>query len=283
MKEIIISKELSNQRIDKFLCRYLNAAPKTFIQKIIRKKIIKINGKSTENSVILKENDIINIFLADDTIFKFKDKKNYKKGKIDIIYEDKDMAILNKPPNLLTQPNIKNGDSLISRYISNINSNLSEFNPVCINRLDRNTSGIVLIAKTLHSSQNLSKMMREGKIYKFYLSIVCGEIKNSIDLKGYHNKERRGKFVINDDEYGEPVFTKIEPIEYKNGRTLLKIELITGKTHQIRAHLASINKPIVGDMKYGKGKINERQLLHSYEIIINNRKFTAPIPNDMIF
>ena len=281
MEEILISKESTEQRLDKFLMRYLNNAPKGFIYKMLRKKNITLNGKRGNGSEILQENDIIKLFLSAETIEKFKSRPNYKKGEIDIIYEDNEKALLNKPANLLTQPDTKNGDSLISRFVEYFGQ--SDFTPVCINRLDRNTSGLVLVAKTLHSAQKLSKMMREGQISKFYTAIVEGEIKEKLLLEGFHEKVYQGKFSIKSDGQGAQVFTEITPIKHKNNQTLLRIKLITGKTHQIRAHLASINYPIVGDIKYGNGKKNQRQLLHCTEIIIADQSFKAPPPSDMAF
>ena len=284
MKEITIKAEQSNQRLDKFIKRYMNDAPNSFIYKMLRKKNIVLNGKRAEGSEILSEGDIIKLFLSDDTINGFTKQRDYKTGKLDIIYEDDDMAVLNKPPNLLTQPDTKNGDSLITRFIAT-RPNL-DFAPVCISRLDRNTSGIVLCAKNLHTAQKLSQMMKEGNIKKYYIAIVKGNVKNPVILKDFHQKDKQNNKVIitkEKTESSKEIITEIYPIKYnpKTNTTALKIKLITGKTHQIRAHLAYINHPIIGDIKYGKGSKGSRQLLHAYEVHLLGKTFVAPLPSDM--
>ena len=281
MKEIVITTNTKNQRLDKFLSKYLNIAPKSFIYKMIRKKNIKLNGKKAIGSEILSENDIIQIYISDETTDKFRAKKKIDifAGEINIVYEDAHILIINKPRGLLSQPNSSSEqDTLLSRALAYLYKNgeydisaESVFTPGFCNRLDRNTTGIVLCAKTLDASQQLNKALAEGKTEKYYSAIVIGEVSSGGILEGYHNKDSaRNKASISSTGGGKPAVTEYMPILVNKGYSILKIKLITGRSHQIRAHLAGIGHPILGDEKYG-GKIGASpkfQMLHSASISI---------------
>ena len=293
MREIVVNKHIAGQRLDKFLMRYLGAAPKTFVHKMIRKKNIVVNGKRVEGSYIIAADDIINLYLSDETIDKFTKTtaRGEFSGGLDIIYEDENIAIVNKSANLLTQPDSAHSDSLVSRLRHQTDS---DFAPVAVNRLDRNTTGIVLCAKTLASAQILSKLVHDRAIGKHYLAAVHGEISREMVLEGYHTKDEAKNLVkiVPRGTAGQHVITKIAPMGYDpaQGITLLKIVLETGRSHQIRAHLASIGHPIVGDFKYG-GKGGTRQMLHAHEVVfgpvdgvlsyLSSQSFTSPLPKDM--
>ena len=309
MKELKITTDTKNQRLDKFLGKYLNDAPMSFIYKMLRKKNIKLNGKKAAGSEILCENDIIHIYMADESIDNFRSEKSvvHTVGDIDIVYEDANILILNKPRGLLTHPDFANShDTLLARALYYLHqkgdydtSKDSVFTPGFCNRLDRNTTGIVICGKTLDASQQLNKAISSDGAEKYYSAIVVGEVRSCGILKGFHTKDQKTNKVsiLDDGAEGKEAVTEYKPIIVKNGHSLLKIKLITGRSHQIRAHLSGIGYPILGDSKYGVKNIKDMnspkfQMLHSASIrfstmtdeleYLNNRVFEASAPRDFI-
>lgn len=284
-----ISNKDENQRLDKFLMRYLNKAPKSFIYKMLRKKNIKCNGKKAEGSEMLICGDFIQIYLSDDTIENFKQKIEIVtvKKTFEIVYEDENLLICNKPVGLLVQSDSsEDKNTLVDQVIYYLYESgqynpegESEFKPAICNRLDRNTSGIVLAGKNLMAVQTINKAIHDNKTDKFYKTIVKGVITSKGELVDYHTKDSSTNEVNITSHYVEgskKIITKYKPLKNNGEYTLLEIELITGKTHQIRAHLQSIGHPIIGDSKYGQMSINrvfkqkyglQYQFLHAYKFI----------------
>lgn len=308
MTEIIIDTTNENQRLDKYLIKYLNTAPKSFVYKMIRKKNIKINGKKTEESYVLKSNDILNIYLSDETITKFKSAKTIEAQKnISIIYEDENVLIMDKPIGLLSHSSkVDDTDTMISRALYYLYKNNmydpkdTSFTPALANRLDRNTSGLIILGKNLKSLQELNRIFKEREVDKFYRTIVSGHFKEASSFSGYHVKDNRTNTVKITPNYDDKlnlnrIETGFNPICSNKSYTLLEVQLITGKTHQIREHLNFLGYPIVGDRKYGNEKINKdlytlnlkNQLLHSYEVrfrtkgylsYLNEKNICCPTP-----
>ncbi|MCL2169552.1 MAG: RluA family pseudouridine synthase [Defluviitaleaceae bacterium] len=272
MLEIVIVQNNAGQRLDKFCARLLSGAPKSFIYKMLRKKNITLNGSRADGARMLEVGDVVRFYLSSETLKKFIGApKTYPAGFVDVIYEDEGLLIANKPAGLLTQPNVAGGDSLIGRLPG----------AAAINRLDRNTSGIVICAKNLPTAQRLSKLMHDRAIEKVYIGVAHGRIAEEMELKGVHVKDEASNTAqITGEGEGKAVFTRIVPISHTDATTTLLIHLHTGRSHQIRAHLQSIGHPLVGDKKYG-GHGAKRQLLHAYQITLPEGTFTAPLPADM--
>ncbi|MCL2353599.1 MAG: RluA family pseudouridine synthase [Defluviitaleaceae bacterium] len=291
MQEIKITQNQAGQRLDKFVARHLNKPPASFIHKALRKRNITLNGKRVEGGAMLVEGDVVRLYLKDDKSFKATPKA-YPKGELDVIFEDEGMVVVNKPANLLTQPDAPNADSVTGR-LYNIYGEAGGFAPVAVNRLDKNTTGIVLCAKNLPTAQALSRWIRDGQVSKLYLGVAHGYVPQEIKLGGAIVKDEEtniSRILMEGGDEGKVVSTTITPIKYDKdkGITLLQIQLHTGRSHQIRAHLQSIGHPLVGDVKYGGQRLygTKRQLLHAWQIHLpDGRSFTAPaqpaIPRSM--
>lgn len=311
MQSLIVSKNESGQRLDKLLAKYLNLAGKSFLYKMMRKKNITLNGKKCDGSEKLAVGDEIKLFLSDETIEKFSEIKiqDVKKVKLHVIYEDEHILLVNKPAGMLSQKAKESDESLVEYLIDYLISSgqlskeeLRSFHPSVCNRLDRNTSGLVVCGKSLPGLQLMSGVFKDRSIHKYYYCVVKGKIAGRQVIKGFLTKdESTNQVKVHQVEVpgSSPIVTEYEPIEVYEGYTLLKVTLITGRTHQIRAHLSSIGCPIVGDFKYGDRKTNEEakklfhiqsQLLHSYQIIFPNlpqpleylsgKSFLAPLPGN---
>ena len=317
MREIVIEKNEAGQRLDKFLAKYMNEAAKSFFYKMMRKKNITLNGKKCEGNEKLAEGDVVKLFLADDTIEKFSSVQvqEVKKVDLDILYEDDEIILVNKPVGMLSQKAKETDESLVEYLIDYLlgsgkltESGLRAFRPSVCNRLDRNTSGIVAAGKSLAGLQMLSGVFKDRSIHKYYQCLVSGEIRDVKTVDGWLLKDEKKNQVriLTDveakrfegkggDEEPKRIRTKYEPIATDGRFTLLRVTLLTGRSHQIRAHLASLGHPIVGDFKYGgvskvnpSGRTVKYQLLHSYRLefpklaepfaYLSGRVFEAPLP-----
>lgn len=286
MKEITIDKTNAGTRLDKIVSKYLDKAPKSFVYKMLRKKNIVLNDKKAAGNEIVKDGDLIKIYLADETIAKFKGEKPERKSSFSledirslICYEDENILAFNKPHGMLSQ-RANAGDfslnDLLLGYLADETTDL--FTPGVANRLDRNTSGLVLAGKNLAASRCLSEIIRKRQISKHYAALVKGVVTNAEMIDGYLRKDEKTNQVHIDpvsSEDAKRIITAYAPICHNKDVTLLDVDLITGKSHQIRAHLAHISHPIIGDMKYGEQSINsrfaaeyglKRQLLHAYQL-----------------
>lgn len=280
MREIIISENEAEQRLDRYIKKYLNKADNSFVYKMLRKKNIKLNNNKALPQQMLQIGDKVQLYLSENTINKFREIKKELKSKIvlDIVYEDKNIIVINKPAGISTQPDLTDKDSLlmgINTYLDRgIDISESTFRPAVCNRLDKNTSGLVIAAKNYEALKQVNRCIRERKIKKYYITLVHGKIDNSRVIKGYLTKDKTNNIVrLNDKKQpkSKEIITKIEPIKNNNDYTMLEIELLTGRTHQIRVHLFSIGHPIVGEKKYIDSTDKEsfglnRQFLHAYKI-----------------
>jgi 23S rRNA pseudouridine955/2504/2580 synthase len=313
MREIAIGANEAGQRLDKFLGKYMKEAPKSFFYKMLRKKNITLNGNKADGSEKLEEGDRVCLFLADETIEKFQAEPagEYPTARLDVLYEDDDVIFLNKPAGMLSQK-AKPEDVSLSEYLIGYllstgavtAESLATFRPAVCNRLDRNTSGIVIGGKSLRGLQAMSAMLRERTLDKYYFCIVKGKMTKGQVLDGYLIKDEASNQVriLETAQLGaDPIRTAYAPLQSNGFCTLVQVELITGRSHQIRAHLASIGHPILGDSKYGDREANrlmrekygiERQMLHACRLTVPKdlsdcpgaagRMIVAPMPQDMV-
>jgi 23S rRNA pseudouridine955/2504/2580 synthase len=307
LKQFIVSDKDENQRIDKYILKILCSATKSFVYKMFRKKNITLNNKKIMGNEIIRKGDCICIYFTDETFETFSKKESHNlstKVEFEIIYEDENIIVCNKPVGLLSQPDGQN-DNLVDQinyyYTSVTKSQQNAFSSIGIcNRLDRNTSGIVIAGKNVRALQSINKAIQNKDVDKIYHCIVKGKVTEKQTIEGFLFKDRNTNKVTikhegSKEDSGDYIKTIYEPLAHKNGFTLLKVKIITGKSHQIRAHLASLSLPIVGDYKYGEKMVNQpfnekynlkSQLLHAYSYsfkqledhlgYLMNKSFIAP-------
>lgn len=317
MEEFRISGREAGQRLDKFLGKYLREAGKGFLYKMLRKKNITLNGGKADGSEKLAEGDTVRLFLSRETLDKFRGTsgtvpvagKGVAGQPLEILYEDGQVLLINKPAGLLSQQAQAGDVSLCERLTAYLvesgqmtEAELALFRPGVCNRLDRNTSGLVAAGKTVAGLQALSELFRSRNLQKNYLALVAGTGLTERLLEGYLKKDgatNRVQVWAQPQPGGERILTSCKPLAEGGGATLLQVGLLTGKTHQIRAHLASMGHPILGDRKYGETRQQAsgpsfpaagRQMLHAWELIfpeplpalpqLAGRQFRASLPAD---
>ena len=307
MRQIEITKNDSGQRLDKFLTKRFKNMPQSLMYKYIRTKYIKLNGKKCEISSRLNEGDILTLYIKDEFFEEQPDEYDFLKApvKLDIIYEDENILLLNKKPGLIVHPDENyHFDSLIARVQHYLYEKgeyepkkENSFAPALVNRIDRNTGGIVIAAKNAETLRIMNQKVKDRELNKYYLCIALGIFEKKSDLlTGYLEKnESQNRVYISrkPTENSKTIKTKYKVLAEKNNFSLVEVDLLTGRTHQIRAHLASIGHPLLGDGKYGKNEINRKmgykwQALYSYKLsfnfttdggileYLNGRTFTAP-------
>ncbi|MDR1245401.1 MAG: RluA family pseudouridine synthase [Clostridiales Family XIII bacterium] len=290
---LTITKNEENQRLDRFLKKYLRNAPLSGIYRIIRKDV-KLNGRRADIDALLAEGDRVTLYISDETLTEFRAPKPESKGKrqFQIAYEDERVLIVSKPFGLLTHGDrVEKKNTLANQVLGYLAEGGAydpgeerTFAPAPVNRLDRNTTGLVIFGKTLGALQSLNHMIRErGYISKHYLTVVSGEAQGELILRDMMNKDARRNTVSVTDlreahRYagGKLMETTARPVSVSGGFTLMDVELITGRTHQIRAHLARAGYPVIGDPKYGDARVNQKvekkyglstQFLHAHRLI----------------
>lgn len=301
MIEIIVGKNESGQRLDRVLEKIFVNANTGFIFKMLRKKNITLNDKKADGKERLESGASIRLWFSDESFEKLSgkkagdikdleekraaDKKSTETFKSYIVYEDENTVIINKPAGLLSQKAYENDISvndLLLDYLEFDSKALNTFKPSICNRLDRNTSGLMVCGKTLEGLRVNNELIKTKAVSKYYLAVVKGRVEKPGSINAWlYKDEKTNKVTVKEKSFESAEFiqTEYEVLDYFKDATLLLVKLITGKTHQIRAHLSSISHPIIGDFKYGDKSVNEKfkreygiksQLLHSFRLVYPN-------------
>lgn len=286
MKTLIIGENDAKLRLDKFLQKAVPLLPKPLLYKYIRLKRIKLNGKRCEISQRLTKGDELALYIGDE--FFVEEEASFLDAPKDlkIVYEDENILLADKPPGVIVhEDENERKDTLINRILLylyekdeyNPQNELS-FIPALCNRIDRNTGGIVIAAKNAEALRILNEKIKNREITKLYLCLVHGMLaKRAGILKGYHIKDNENnlvKIMATPSANTKTALTKYKVLDEYADSSLLEIELLTGRTHQIRAHMASIGHPLIGDTKYGTNRINKggtqkHQALYSYKLVFS--------------
>ena len=286
MKEFQIKKNDAGQRLDKFLSKAIKGLPTSLMYKYIRTKKIKVNRARTEQKYVLQEGDIVQLFIKDE-FFDSPEKDNSALAsitpKLTIVYEDENIILCNKRPGVLVHEDDEGKDNTLIMHIKAYlyqkgeydPENEQSFAPALCNRIDRNTGGIVIGAKNAEALRVMNEKIKNDEISKFYYCVVHGKMPKKADtLTGFLLKDSdKNQVKIFDKQVkgSKNIITKYKVVSEKNGMSLLEIELVTGRTHQIRAHMSYIGHPLLGDGKYGinkddRAKGYKYQALYAYRL-----------------
>lgn len=286
MRILTVKKNDAGQRLDKFLTKAVKGLPMSMMYKLVRTKKIKVNRKRTEPNYMLAEGDEIQLFIKEEFFDSpEKDTSSLRTiiPKLDICYEDENILLCNKRPGVLVHEDTDGVDNTLIMHIKAYLCQKGEytpedeqsFAPALCNRIDRNTGGIVIAAKNAEALRVMNEKIRNDEIRKFYYCIVRGEPKKKSDtLTGWLRKDSRNNTVeVFDNKVNgsKNIITKYKVLAAKDGESLVEVELVTGRTHQIRAHMAHIGHPLVGDGKYGVNRQDKRrgykfQALYAYKL-----------------
>ncbi len=294
MTEVIVGKNDAGQRADRFLSKAYPNLKSSLVNKLMRKKRIKLNGAKTEPNVILKEGDVFRFYLSEELLSKkpIVRENDFREipPEVEVIYEDENILLADKPAGLVVhEDNDNTADTLINRILSYlyqkgeyVPEDENSFTPALVNRIDRNTEGIVIAAKNAESLRILNQKLRDRELTKLYLCAVVGTPKPPQGVLCAYLKKLpdENRVIISDKPQAGylTIKTAYRTLKSRGELSLVEVDLLTGRTHQIRAHFAHIGHALLGDGKYGDNAVNKRfgaktQALCSYKLIF---RFTTP-------
>ena len=289
-KEFHITKDQAGRRLDRLLRSLWPQVPLGAVMKALRKGEVRLDAKKAAPDTRLAEGQFLQVPWDDERPELQTAAGGPQYPPLDTVYRDDYVWIVNKPAGLLTQPDEKGGDSLITRVLAELAWTRTDFRPSTVQRLDRNTSGVVLTALTGEAQRQLSELIRERRLRKVYRAVAAGEVPESgeIDLPLLKDPETN---MVKVDKAGQQALSRYRRLGDGEGWSAAEVELITGRPHQVRVHLAAIGHPLLGDRKYGSGEGARRPLLHAYSVTfpddlrlpqnLRGKSFTAPLPEDM--
>lgn len=291
MKSITVGAGDSGQRVDRLIQKTFDNLPKSLMYKEIRKKNIKLNKKRCAPDQIVCEGDVLELYLKDEVLHEKKKYYDFTRAsdELDIIYEDSNIILINKKVGVLCHPD---GNEYTDNIVARLKKYLYEkgewspedsaFTPSLANRIDRNTGGIVIGAKNSAALKILNDKIKAREIEKYYLTVVHGKMPKKKELlTAYLTKDEKKNMVTvtdNQTEGSKKIITEYTVLDYYDNASLLEVKLLTGRTHQIRAHLAHIGHSLYGDGKYGKEQGRFRQALYSYKL-----KFSFTDENELSY
>ena len=301
--QLTLTPNQANRRLDRVLRQHFDLAPPSLVQKWLRKKRIKMNGARATGNETTQAGDVLTFYLAPETMAGFRSGPDAvpqgHPGTLAVVYQDADVWLVNKPAGLLTHASAAGQDTLLGRVIFRAREAGLDYTPAVCNRLDRNTSGLVACAVSLQGAQGLAVLFAGREVAKDYLALVQGTLTGRGRLEGVHTKDaktNRARIVPAGAGDAAPrVVTEYEALRAEGGLTLVRVRIITGKSHQIRAHMAGLGFPLVGDVKYGgkpatlRGTPYHHQCLHAYRLgfpqapggvlpQLSGKVFSAPAP-----
>ncbi len=296
-----IDQNSEGQRADRFLQKFFPEASKGFLQKMLRKKRIKLNHARVEAKTMLKTGDVFSFYFSDETFQHFRGTKTNHEGPdltkalplLDMmsypVLETDTLLVLNKPAGWLTQPD-GSGKISVADVVKILGPKHDTFHPAPANRLDYGTSGIILVPKDYNTQKQLLTAIREHRVEKEYLVLVSGKILKPGEIHQSLSKNPKTN-IVKADIAGKPAYLIYTPVYTTDDFTLVKVKLITGRSHQIRVQMAGIGHPVIGDYKYGDQSLNRKLeasvttlplMLHSYHYAAPDLKInvTAPLSKD---
>ena len=289
-RELVISSDNDGRRVDRVLRTLWPGVPLGAIMKALRTGEVRLDGKRTKGDARLAEGQHLTVPWDDgekEQLLPPPAKGGAKP--LETLYRDDFALIVNKPAGLLTQPDERGGDSLITRALAELGWSRSDYRPATVQRLDRNTSGAVIIALSGQAQRTLAELVRERRIKKIYRAVVEGVTEESGRIEIPLLKDRRTN-IVRPNGQGQRALTIYRKIATVGEKSVVEAELVTGRPHQARAHFSAIGHPIVGDAKYG-GRGAKRPLLHAHILIfpecaelppaLRGVRIEAPLPNDM--
>jgi 23S rRNA pseudouridine955/2504/2580 synthase len=296
MRIITVNKNDAGQRLDKFLSKAVKGLPTSMMYKLIRTKKIKVNRKRTEQKYILVEGDEIQLFIKEE----FFDSPEKDMGalerivpKLNILYEDENIMLLNKRPGVLVHEDSEAGENTLIMHVKAYLCQKGEYDPyteqsfapALCNRIDRNTGGIVIAAKNAEALRVMNEKIKNDELTKTYLCLVHGvPKKRSAELRGYLRKDSKNNTVeVRDNEFpgAKQIITRYRVLKSYGDSALLEVDLITGRTHQIRAHMSHIGHALVGDGKYGVNR-DERAKGYKYQALYAYKLYFKSTDNESV-